>query len=289
MRDFDYFEPKNTGEAVSLLVRYGEAAKILAGGTDLLVKMQSGVIKPGYLINLRATPDLDYIDCNEEGKLRIGATTTIRSLEKSTELHRKFPTIVQFAKQFSSISIRTMATLGGNLCNASPGADSPAPLIALSATARIIGPDGTRTVPVEDFFTGPGSTVMKPDEILAEVEIPALQADTKWAFLKYWNRSKSDLAIVSVAVLVKIKNGIFNEVKIALGAVAPTPIRVPRAEECLKGEKASEKVIEEAAKIAADEIKPISDVRASAEYRKQISYVLTKRAIMSCLNTRVGG
>ena len=287
MRDFDYFEPRTVDEAISLLVRYGEAAEIIAGGTDLLIRMQMGTRRPRYLINLIAIPGLDYIDGRDE--IRIGATTTLRAMATSPELSKKCPPIVDVAQQFASITIANMGTLGGNLCNASPAADTAAPLIVLSARVKITGPDGTRAVPVEDLFIGPGKTVMKPDEILTEVQIPVSPADAKWAYIKYGIRSVSDLAIISVAALVNIENGIFTDARIALGAVAPTPMRARKVEEALKGKEASEENIDKAAELVKQECCPISDVRASAEYRTQMSYVLTKRALMSCLKSKVGG
>ncbi|MBA7612730.1 Carbon monoxide dehydrogenase medium chain [subsurface metagenome] len=282
MRDFDYFEPRNVDEAVSLLAKYGEAAKIMAGGTDLMVRMIMGTKRPKYIINLKAT-GLDYIECGDE--LRIGATTTIRAIAKSSELAEKCLIIANVGRKFASITIANMATIGGNICNASPAADTAAPLITLSARVKIIGPNGVRIVPLEEFFTGPGSTVMKPDEILTEIRIPMPKTDTKWAYIKYGIRGVSDLAITSVAALANIEDGIFTEAKIALGAVAPTPMRARRVEDALKGERANEKTIDKAAALVKEECCPISDVRASAEYRTQMSYVLTKRAIMSCLNS----
>lgn len=287
MRDFDYFEPRTVDEAVSLLVSYKEAAKIIAGGTDLVLRMMMGTRKPKYLINIKAIPGLNYIVDKDD--LRIGATTTLLAMAKSPELNKKCPLIVRVAQQFACIAIANMATLGGNLCNASPAADTAAPLITLSARAKITGPDGSRVVPLEDFFIGPGSTVMKMGEMLTEVQIPTPPAEAKWAYIKYGVRSVSDLAIASVTALVSIKKGIFADVRIALGAVAPTPMRARRVEEALKGKAVSEENINKAAELIKEECCPISDVRASAAYRTQMSYVLTKRAIMSCLNNKVGG
>ncbi len=284
MRDFDYFEPQTVDEAVSLLIQYGEAAKIIAGGTDLVIRMMMGTRRPKYLINIKTIPGLDYIDCGDE--IRIGAATTFRAMVTSPQLNTKCPAIVEVAKQFASITIANMATLGGNLCNASPAADTAAPLITLSARAKITGPDGSRTVPVEDFFLGPGSTVLKPNEILTEVQMPVPSADTKWAYIKYGIRSVSDLAIVSVTTLVNIENGIFTDARIALGAVDPTPMRAREVEKALKGKDAIEENIDKAASLVKEQCCPISDVRATAEYRTQMSYVLTKRALMSCLNNQ---
>jgi carbon-monoxide dehydrogenase medium subunit len=287
MRDFEYFEPRNVEEAVSLLIKYGEAAKVIAGGTDLILRMQSGTTKPLYLIDLKAIPGLDYIDCRDD--IRIGATTTLRAIATSSELRQKCPLIVDVAQQFASITIANMATIGGNLSNASPAADTASPLIALSARAKIDGPDGSRTVAVEDFFTGPGSTVMTRDEILTEVQIPVPPADAKWSYIKHGIRSVSDLAITSVAVLVNIANGIFTDVRIALGAVDPTPMSSRLAEEALKGKETTIENIDKAVLLVREQCCPISDVRASADYRTQMSHVLTRRALMSCLNSDVGG
>jgi carbon-monoxide dehydrogenase medium subunit len=287
MQDFEYLEPRTINEAVSLLDRHKESVKVMAGGTDLVIRMIMGTRKPSYIIDLKAVPGLAYIDCGEV--IRIGATTTMQSIAKSPELKRVCPQIVQVAEQFASITVGNMATLGGNLCNASPGADTPAPLIVLSARVKIAGPGGTRTIPVEEFFTGPGSTVMKPNEILTEVQIPLPPANVRWGYIKFGIRSISDLAVVSVATLVGIDNGRFNSARIALGSVAPTPLRAKKAEQALIGNTSSEKNIDEAARLVMEECCPISDVRASADYRRQMSYVLTKRALLSCLNTEVGG
>lgn len=287
MQDFEYFEPRNADEAVSLLVKYGEAAKVIAGGTDLILRMQMGTRKPRYLINIKAIPGLDYINC--DGEIRIGATTTLRDMATSTALGKKCPLLADVARQFASITIANMATIGGNLCNASPAADMASPLIALSAKANIAGPDGSRSVPLEGFFTGPGSTVMKSDEILTEVQIPVPSPDDRWAYIKHGIRSISDLAIASVAVLTSIKKGFFTSARIALGAVAPTPLRASQVEEALKGKEATAENIDKAAQLVKEQCCPISDVRANAEYRTEISYVLTKRALMSCLNSKVGG
>jgi len=287
MHEFDYFEPRNVDEAVSLLVKYGEAAKVIAGGTDLVLRMQMRSRKPHYVINIKAISGLDHITCN--GDIRIGATATLRDIATSTEIRDKCPLLADVAQQFASITVANMATIGGNLCNASPAADTASPLIVLSAKACINGPDGSRTVPLADFFTGPGATVMKPDEVLTEIQIPLPSPDYRWAYIKHGIRSVSDLAIASVAVLAKIEKGIFTDTRIALGAVAPTPLKATQVEDALNGKSATAENIAKAALLIKDQCCPISDVRASAEYRTEISYVLTRRALMSCLNNEAGG
>ena len=284
MHDFEYFEPRNVDEAVSLLVKHGEAAKIIAGGTDLVLRMQMGTRKPRYLINIKPLTELDYIICN--GEIKIGATTTLRDMATSAELRNHCPLLADVARQFASITVANMATIGGNLCNASPAADTAAPLMVLSARASISGPDGNREVPLADFFTGPGSTVMKPDELLTEIRIPMPSPDDRWAYIKHGIRSVSDLAVASVAVVASIERDIFTDTRITLGAVAPTPLKATQVEDALKGKKATAEIIDTAAQLIKEQCCPISDVRASAEYRTEIAYVLTKRALLSCLNAK---
>jgi len=286
MQEFQYFEPQGVDEAVSLLVKYGKTAKILAGGTDLLLRMQRGEARPQHVINVKAIPGLDYISCDEE--IRIGATTSLRDIARSSELARRCPLIVDVTQQFAAIPIANMATIGGNLCNACPACDTGAPLIALSASVVLVGPGGGRSVPVERFFSGPGCSVVKPDEMLTEVRIPLPGDDARWAYIKHVLRSESDLAIASVSVVVFIDHGIFTDAKIALGAVSPTPMRADSAEQVLQGRQANLQSVEEAALLVEEQCRPISDVRSSAEYRKQITYVLTKRALLRCLNAEAG-
>lgn len=284
MQEFEYFEPRNIDEAVSLLVKYGEAARVIAGGTDLVLRMQMGTRKPRYLINIKAITGLDDIRCN--GEIRIGATTTLRDMATSAELQNQCPLLADVARQFASITVANMATLGGNLCNASPAADTAAPLMVLSARASISGPDGNREVLLTDFFTGPGSMVMKPDELLTEIRIPVPSPNDRWAYIKHGIRSVSDLAVASVAIVASIEQDIFTNTRIALGAVAPTPLKANQVEDALKGKEATAENIDKAAQLIKEQCCPISDVRASAEYRTEIAYVLTRRALLSCLNAK---
>lgn len=286
MRDFEYFEPHSVDEAVSLLVKYGDAAKIIAGGTDLIIRMMMGTRRPKYLINIKTIQGLDYIDCSGKD-IKIGATASLRAMATSSELKKKCPQIYDVAQQFASITIANMATLGGNLCNASPAADTAAPLLVLGARMQVSGVDGTRIIEADKFFTGPGSTSMTPYEILTEVQIPKPPAAVKWAYIKHGVRSVSDLALTTVCALVTLNEGTFTDARIGLGAVNPIPIRVLEAEKALKNKKATAVNIEKAAAIAQELCCPISDVRATADYRKKMSYVLTRRALMSCTGGNV--
>ncbi len=276
---FNYLEPATIEEAVSLLSKYDGKAKAMAGGTDLLVQIRSKAIKPEYVVDIGCIPGLDYINYDEKQGLRIGALTTIRAIEKSAKLRQIYPAISQAAGLLGSVAIRNVATIGGNLCNAAPSADTAPALIGLSAKATIVGPGGERVVPLEDFFTGPGGTVFKTGELLVEIQVPVPPPDTKGVYLKH-SRTAVDLAVVGVAVIMVLEpGGVCKDIKIVLGAVAPTPLRAKKAEGVLRGGKIESALIEEAAQVAAGEAQPISDVRASAEYRREIVKVLTRRAI----------
>ncbi|MDP2932210.1 MAG: xanthine dehydrogenase family protein subunit M [Chloroflexota bacterium] len=285
MRDFVYFEPKTISEAASLLARYKDEAKVIAGGTDLLVDMKHDRLQPKYLINIKAIPGLDYINFDSEG-LRIGALATIRALEKSAELQQKYPIISQTAHHFGSIAIRNVATIGGNLCHAVPSADTAPGLIGLSASARIMGNDGDRVVPLDYFFTGSGKTVLKTGELLVEIQVPPMPANTRGVYLKYAIRSKSDLPVVGVAVVATMepKQGLCRDIKIALGNVAPTPIRACFAEEVIRGQQVTPALIEKCAQAAADEAHPRpGSIRASPEYKKAMVKVFTRKALEEVL------
>jgi carbon-monoxide dehydrogenase medium subunit len=285
MRDFDYFEPASVKEAVALLAKYKKEAKVLAGGSDLMVNLKHDVIRPKYIINIGAIPKLSYIDFDHGKEIRIGALTTMRTLIESAELRRKCPVIPQAVGQLGNPAIRNVATLGGNLCNASPAADSAPVLIGLSAKAKIVGPDGGRVIPLEDFFSGPHSNVLKAGEMLTEVQVPLPPANTRGVYLKYGGRGVADLAIVGVAVIANIeaKSKVCNDIKIVLGSVAPTPMRAKKAENLIKGQVVTQALIEKSAQIAANEARPITDNRSSAEYRKTLINVYVRRALTELL------
>ena len=274
-RPREYFKPRTIDEAISLLAEYGEKAKVIAGGTDLLVE------KPPdseYLIDIAALP-LDYI--KEDGKgVKIGALTTFDGIEKSAVLQEgALGVLAETARDFGHRNIRNLATIGGNLCSAVPSADSPPPLIALDSDAVITGPSGEREVPFEGFFVHVRRTVLEGDELLKEIRVPSPPPRTGTAFLKI-GRTRVDIALVNVAVRIGLgKAGVCEDARIVLGAVAPTPIRARGAEGLLDGAKYDEGIFEKAAELASRETKPISDVRCSAEYRREASRVLVKRAI----------
>jgi len=265
---FNYLEPKTIEEAVSLLSKYGGKSNVMAGGTDLLVKIGNKSIEPEYVVDIGYVPGLDYINYDDKEGLCLGAMTTIRALENSVVVQERYPVISQAAGLLGSVAIRNVATIGGRM----------------SAKVKIVGPDRERLVPLEDFFTGPGKTVLKRGELLLEVQVPVPLPDTKSVYLKH-RRSAVDLATVGVAVIMTLETGgNCKDIKIVLGAVAPTPIRARKAEEILRGKKVEQALIEKSAQVAADEAFPIMDVRASAEYRRDMVEVFTRRSLEQIIN-----
>jgi carbon-monoxide dehydrogenase medium subunit len=278
MKRFKYFAPNTLPEAVALLSQYPDQASLLAGGTDLLVEIKEQIRSPNYLINLKKIPGLTYLTYDDTTGLKIGALATVRQVETSPIVKEKYAGLAQAAKELGSIQVRNRATVAGNICRASPSADTAPPLIADKAIARIIGPKGERTVPLETFFTGPGQTVLTDGEILLEITVPPPLPHTGKVYLKHGRRKAMELATVGVAVNLTLEERVCQEIHLVLGAVAPTPIRARQAEAFLRG-SVMEEEIEKAARLAMKESRPISDVRSSAEYRQEMVRVLTGRAL----------
>lgn len=282
MGPFEYREPLTIEEAVALLRKYGNKAKVLAGGTDLVPLMKEKSLRPECVISILRIADLDYIRVDHDNGLSIGALTTIRSIEQSPKLLPRYGIICQAANQMASTSVRNVATIGGNICNAIPSADMLPALIALSAVTKLVSNTGERTVSLEDFFTGPGGTLLKTDELLTEIQIPHPPAYTAGVYIKYSTRGGEDLALVGVAASLTMEPGneTCTEAKVVLGAVAPTPMRARRAEKMLRGEKIDKGLAEKAARTASDESSPIDDIRGSAEYRREMIEIVARDAII---------
>ncbi len=277
---FDYLEAKTTEAACSLLSQYKDRAKLIAGGTDLLVSMRRRKVTPLYVININVIPDLNYINYDGDG-LRIGALATLNSIESSPIVRDRFPIIADSAHKIGTPQVRNLGTIGGNICNAAPSADMAPSLVGLGSKAKLKGPKGERVVALEEFFTGPGETVLQTGEMLIEIQVPNTLPHTQGVYLKLPARTAIDLAVVGVAVILTLDSEGANIVaaKITLGAVAPTPLRAHQAESIIRGKAIEDRLIAKAAEVAADEAKPISDVRGSASYRKEMVKVLTNQAI----------
>jgi carbon-monoxide dehydrogenase medium subunit len=283
---FNYLAPTTLDEALSLLSEYRGRAKVIAGGTDLVPKLKRREIRaPEYVIDLKGIPGLDEIKFDASG-LTLGAMVTIGMVESSAKIRQRFGILAQAAQSMASPQVRNRGTIAGNICNAVPSADSAPPLLTLGARLKIVSGNGERTVNIEDFFTGPGQTALDEDEILREIQILDAPPNGKGVYLKLTPRRAMDLAIVGVAVVVIPQDGICRDIRIALGAVAPTPIRAKKAEAILKGQKLDDKLIEKAAQTAAGQSNPIDDHRASAEYRRDMVEVLAKRAIKQAIGSQ---
>ena len=284
MKNFEYLEAKTVREASALLAQCQGKARVLAGGTDLLVAMKRRQITPEYIINIKRIPDLDYVRYREGQGLKVGALATLHSLERSHAVQQRFPVLASAIGKMASPGIRNLATIGGNLCNASPAADTAPALIGLAALAKVEGPAGERLSHVEEFFLGPGQNALHNDEILTEIQIPESPSHTRGAYFKL-SRTAADLAIVGVAFFATFdsKHSSVIEAKIVLGAVGPTPMRARQAEALIKGKGTKEVPIEKVAELAAAEALPICDVRASANYRQHMVKVMVARAIRQVL------
>lgn len=281
MKDFDYLEPTSVREACSMLSQHGDGAKVMAGGVALMTLLKQKLIQPGCIVSLEKIPALNYINYDDGTGLRLGATTPHRAIENSRLVAEKYPLLSQMAHHIGSIQVRNLGTIGGNLCHAEPASDPPAVLVALSAQVKLVSSGGERTVPLEDFFVDFYETVIRPDEVLTEIQIPPLASGTKGAFIKFNPRSAMDLPVIVVAALVVPgrKKGSAKDVKVALGAVTSKPLRASRVEEALKGKELTDEAIQEASQMASEGLEPISDIRGSSGYRKEVAKVLVERAL----------
>lgn len=279
MRRFEYFEPTTLGEATALLSHYGARAQPLAGGTDLLVELKEQLRRADCVVNIKRIPGMDGLSYNPREGLRIGALVTAREIELSRFVLEHYPNLVQAVRELGSIQVRNRATIVGNVCRASPSADTLPPLIADGGRIELFGEKGARALALEEFFTGPGKTVLAPGELATAIVLPPPAPRTGKVYLKHGRRKAMELATVGVAVSLTLN----ADVKIVLGAVAPTPIRARAAEDVLRNRKLDEALIQKAAKAAEDESRPISNVRASAEYRRAMVRVLTRRALEQAL------
>jgi len=283
-KEFAYLTPTSLEEAVGLLAEHGREARVLAGGTDLLLKVKAGRVRPRCLVNIKRIPGLDGMSFDPTSGLRLGALVTAADVARSEVVQTHYPALVQGASVMASLQIRNLATVGGNLCNAAPSADLAPPLIALGGSAVIAGPEGQRRVPLGEFFLGPGQTILAPGELLVAITLPFPRPGSAAVYLKNSPRQAMDIAVVGVAVAMRRLDERCEDVCLVLGAVAPTPLRARRAEALLRGEEiTTERVPElvaEAARTAAQEAQPIDDVRGSVWYRRQMVEVLTRRALL---------
>jgi carbon-monoxide dehydrogenase medium subunit len=278
---FDYIIPASPADVTKLLLKHNGDARLFMGGTDVFVRMRNGFIAPKFLIDIKRLPGMTAIKFTKRAGLTIGAGADMNSIARHPAVIEHYPLLAQAIDAVASYQLRTRATMGGNLCNASPAADTAPAALVLGANLVLYGRRGERVVPAEKFFLGPGKTTRKPGEFLLRIEIPPQPKGTVGTYLKLGRNAHGDLAIVGVAVLgypdKRAKSG--YAFRIALASVAPTPLRVPQAEAILASSPITLDIIARAATAAMETAQPISDVRSSAEYRKAMVKTLTRRVI----------
>ena len=289
MRRFELILPDSIDDCLKILTERGGKAKVVAGGTDLLPQLKNGVINPPCVVDLSGVSVLKTLARANGKGLRIGASVTARALELDEHVRSVYTSIAESGALVGSVQIRNLATVGGNLCNAAPSADTAPPLLALDAEAVIVGPKGQRRVPIASFFTGVRKTVLAPDELLLELVVPAPGPHSGGQYLRHTPRRELDIAVVGVASQITLADGKCAKARIALASVATTPVRALKAEAALVGQQVTPELIERAAELALEAAKPISDQRGSADYRMHLVRVLTRRTLTTALERARNG
>jgi CO/xanthine dehydrogenase FAD-binding subunit len=280
LKNFEYHDPKTVSQAVRLLRKHQGVARVLAGGTDLFLRMRHRALMPDVIIDLKRIKALSGLRYAGQKGLRIGATVTHAEVENHPAVRRHYGALAAASSWVGSLQTRHRGRVLGILSNPPPAPYTAPPLLAYRAEVKIAGPDGQRQLPLDAFFQGPGSTVLAADEIVTEILLPPPQGKHGWGFLRR-TRTAIDIALVSSAAVLRTDNGVCSEAGIALGAVAATPLRATEAEALLRGQALNERLINEAGRSAAAACRPISDVRCSAAYRKDMAEVLTRRCLTS--------
>jgi aerobic carbon-monoxide dehydrogenase medium subunit len=283
VRRFELVTPATLDDCLRALKGRGSDTKVLAGGTDLIAQLRVGMVELATVIDLSGVAELRVLDGDTQRGFRIGAAVTARTLEQDTRLRAALPSLSESGALVGSIQIRNLATLGGNVCNAAPSADMAPPLLALDADAVIAGAGGRRRVPMASFFKGVRETVLGPDELLVEFAVPATGPRSGGAYLRHTPRRELDIAVVGVASQVSLADGVCEKARIALAAVAPTPVRATAAEQALEGQPLTPQTIARAADLAVEAARPISDQRGSAEFRRHLVRILTRRTLSIAL------
>jgi carbon-monoxide dehydrogenase medium subunit len=273
VRNFELLEPESPQEASRMLADSGEASRLFAGGTALLLAMRQRMLTPSHIVYIGGVRGLDHIEFDERNGLRIGALVRHQEVADSPVIRSKYPVLAAMAAHVANPQIRNMGTIGGNLCYGDPATDPPGCLIALRARVSVVGSKGERTIELDDFFTDYYQTALQPDEVVTEIRVPPMAADAKGAYTRFLRTPAEHRPLVSVAVVAR-RN---REVRIAIGASVPVPTRARRAEQFLEGKTVTRDVLEEAAAIAAAEVEPVSDFRGSAEYRRDMIRTVVRR------------
>ncbi|RKU22128.1 carbon monoxide dehydrogenase [Candidatus Poribacteria bacterium] len=281
MQDFSYVAAQTLSEAVALLDENGEKARILAGGTDLIVNVREGRRDVGLMVDVKSVPEVNVLDYDANTGLTLGAAVECYKVYAVDAICRAYPGLIDATKIIGGTAIQGRASIGGNLCNASPAADCIPPLIVLGATCVIAGPNGERELPVERFCTAPGQTALENGEMLVSLKIPAPASNSSSFYLRFIPRNEMDIAVVGAGASVTLDDAkqTIVSARISLAAVAPTPLFAEEASALLAGREVSDAAIDEAAQAAQAIARPISDMRGTAEQRTHLVGVLTRRAL----------
>lgn len=285
MREFMFATPQSVQEAVEVLARAGSDGRPLAGGTDLIAQMKENRRNPGVVVDVKRIPDLNVLSWDAQGGLRIGAAVSCTRIASYAPVRERYPALAEACALVGSVQIQNRAALGGNFCNAAPSADAVPPVLSYGGKLILAGPDGRRELPAEDFFVGPGQTVLGKGELLVEITIPTPPSPSGAAYLRFIPREEMDIAIAGVGSFVRLNadRTRCEHVRITLAAVAPTPVRARDAEAFLVGKPLEQTTIVQAGELAAKAAQPISDVRGSAAYRVEMVKVLTRRTLQKAL------
>jgi carbon-monoxide dehydrogenase medium subunit len=278
MNRFEYREARTIDEAVEMLSQ-DDGGRMVAGATDVLIRWRQGAWTPRYVLNIKRIPGLDEVHYNPAEGLRLGALVKIRTLEQHPLIRQHYPALTQAATAFAGVQIRNLATLGGNVCNASPAGDTLPALLAYGASCHLAGPGGTRVVPLAEFVQGPSQTTLRPAELLVELRLPPPLPRTGALYIKHSPRSTMDIATIGVASVVSLADEVCQQVRIVLGAVAPTVIRAPEAEALLTGHAPDTERLQQAAQAAMAAASPIDDIRGTAAHRRAIVMPLVQRTL----------
>ena len=279
MHAINYDAPTTLDQAVSILKTHGENARPFCGGTDIIIQLRAGVRRTEHLVDVKKIKELQVLSFDAKKGLRLGAAVPCIEISESDVMRRHYPGLTEAAHLIGSLQIQNRASVGGNLCNGSPAADTTPALIVLGARARIVDPNGEREVPVEAFVVSPGRTVLKPGELLVELLVPAPAPHSSDAYLRFIPRNEMDIAVVGVGAAVTLDGDKVKAARIALGAVGPTPILASKAADAIIGMKLDDAALEAAGRAASAACSPIDDMRGTAEFRLHITAVLTRRVL----------
>jgi carbon-monoxide dehydrogenase medium subunit len=289
MRDFAYLEPRTVTEASRMLADHGETARLLAGGTFLVLVMRQRLLSPSHLVDLTGVPALRDIAVDERNGLTLGALVTHAEIERHPAIRAAFPVVAEMARRVANPQIRNAGTIGGNLCYGDPASDPPACFLALGAEVRATRATGERVIPLDEFFTDYFETALAPDEVLTAIRLPRLPRGAHAAYARFTATAAESRPLVSVGVMVsRDGGGVCQDVRLALGAVTPVPRRLGMVESFLRGRSLTPETVAEAARMAAAAVEPPSDFRGSAGYKKRIAGVMVRRTLERALASPAG-